>query len=392
MDNVTRLLMQGAAGAAGSKTYVDDVFSTYLYDGTGDTKTITNGIDLSGEGGMVWCKRRDISGWHQLLDTSRGVGKTVYSNSNYAEVYESTSITAFNNNGWTMGSHGGINANTYDYASWTFRKAPGFFDIVTYTGNSQANRVVTHNLGSVPGCIMIKRLTGSIEDWRVYHRGTDPENPGDYYLRLNQDHARNDADTFMDTIPTSTQFLLNSYSDVNASGETYVAYIFAGGESTADTARSVDFSDNNYLLCSDSSLSTGTGLFTLECWVNLKDTSQTHYILDTRTSESTSDGFGLYIDSGLQPKAWNNGGQGSFFTGGGQKVAPGVWSHIAVVRDATNSLKLYVNGVQSGATYTGTQNWSAGRLGIGLEGSTVSQTKGYMSNVRLTVGQALYTT
>ena len=48
--------------------------------------------------------------------------------------------------------------------------------------------------------------------------------------------------------------------------------------------------------------------------------------------------------------------------------------------------------MQSGATYTGTQNWSAGRLGIGLEGSTVSQTKGYISNVRLTVGQALYTT
>ena len=90
----------------------------------------------------------------------------------------------------------------------------GFCDIVTYTGNSQANRVVTHNLGSVPGCIMIKKLTGSIEDWRVYHRGTDPDNPGDYYLRLNQNHARNDADTFMDTIPTSTQFLLNSYSAV----------------------------------------------------------------------------------------------------------------------------------------------------------------------------------
>ena len=58
MDNLTRLLMQGAAGAAGDKIYIDDIFSTFLYKvngtTTGDTQTINNGIDLAGEGGMVW--------------------------------------------------------------------------------------------------------------------------------------------------------------------------------------------------------------------------------------------------------------------------------------------------------------------------------------------------
>ena len=44
MDNVTRLLMQGAAGAGGDKTYVDDVFSTYLWKGDGQTgRAISNG-------------------------------------------------------------------------------------------------------------------------------------------------------------------------------------------------------------------------------------------------------------------------------------------------------------------------------------------------------------
>ena len=66
MDNVTRLLMQGAAGAAGSKTYVDDVFSTYLYRGNNSTQTITNGVDLEGEGGLVWIKDRDQNYTHQL--------------------------------------------------------------------------------------------------------------------------------------------------------------------------------------------------------------------------------------------------------------------------------------------------------------------------------------
>jgi hypothetical protein len=54
-------MLQAAAGAAGAAegAYIEDVFSTYLYTGNGSTQTITNGIDLAGEGGMVWIKRRD---------------------------------------------------------------------------------------------------------------------------------------------------------------------------------------------------------------------------------------------------------------------------------------------------------------------------------------------
>jgi hypothetical protein len=59
MSNLSRKLMMGAAGAAGEKVYVEDVFSTYLYTGNGSTQTITNGIDLAGEGGLVWVKKRE---------------------------------------------------------------------------------------------------------------------------------------------------------------------------------------------------------------------------------------------------------------------------------------------------------------------------------------------
>jgi hypothetical protein len=43
-----------ASVSAPPAAYVEDVFSTYLYTGNGSTQTITNGIDLSGEGGLVW--------------------------------------------------------------------------------------------------------------------------------------------------------------------------------------------------------------------------------------------------------------------------------------------------------------------------------------------------
>ena len=61
MDNVTELLVKGAAGAAGGATYVDDVFSADLYLGNGGLQQMDNGIDLAGEGGLVWFKRRNQS-------------------------------------------------------------------------------------------------------------------------------------------------------------------------------------------------------------------------------------------------------------------------------------------------------------------------------------------
>jgi len=41
-------------GVAAPKNYIEDVFSTWLYTGNNSTQTITNGIDLAGEGGLVW--------------------------------------------------------------------------------------------------------------------------------------------------------------------------------------------------------------------------------------------------------------------------------------------------------------------------------------------------
>ena len=52
-------LIQAAAGsaAAGAGLYVDEVFSTDVWPGTATAKTITTGIDIATEGGMVWMKK-----------------------------------------------------------------------------------------------------------------------------------------------------------------------------------------------------------------------------------------------------------------------------------------------------------------------------------------------
>ena len=76
------LLAESLLGSSSvAANYIEDVFSTYLYTGNSGTQTITNGIDLSTKGGMVWIKSRQQTdgstspiGEHGLWDTSRGAG------------------------------------------------------------------------------------------------------------------------------------------------------------------------------------------------------------------------------------------------------------------------------------------------------------------------------
>jgi hypothetical protein len=213
-------MMQAAAGAAGDENlYIEDVFSTYLYTGNGSTQTITNGIDLDGEGGMVWIKNRDQTDSHILTDTERGATEILVSNTTAAEATDADTLTAFNSDGFAIGADVKVNTNTEDYVSWTFRKAPKFFDVVTYTGDGTSSRVISHNLGSAPGCIIIKR-TDSTSDWFVFHRSAT-EN-----LLLN-DTTAGVGGLFYIASSASTTFTLGTNTTSNASAGTYVAYLFA---------------------------------------------------------------------------------------------------------------------------------------------------------------------
>ena len=231
----SKLVIQGAAGALGGESLnIEDVFSTYLYDGNGSTQTITNGIDLDGEGGLVWIKPRNAALSHNLFDTERGFGTTyayrIFSNETNAQSELADGVSSFNSNGFSLGNSSIVNGSSYNYASWTFRKAPKFFTFLTYTGDGVAGRTVSHDLGSVPGCIMVKKYAGSGggEPWEVYHRGVDSTAPEDYRLILNTTSARSDSSTrWNDTAPTSTEFTLGNESSVNGSGISYVAYLFA---------------------------------------------------------------------------------------------------------------------------------------------------------------------
>ena len=186
----------------------------------------------AGEGGLVWAKQRTgTSSQHALFDTENGTLKALASSSTAALATEA-SVTSFNANGFSLGNFN--NTSGQDYASWTFRKAPKFFDVVTYTGTGVA-RTVSHNLGSVPAMIIVKR-TDSATSWNVYHRGLNGgTNPHQYGINLNTTGAEFASSGYWNnTAPTSTEFTVGTSGNANASGGTYVAYLFAHNDGDGD--------------------------------------------------------------------------------------------------------------------------------------------------------------
>jgi hypothetical protein len=212
----------GAAAVAAN--YIEDVFSTYLYTGNGSTQTITNGIDLSTKGGLVWIKTRSSADNNSLYDTARGAQAVLISNNTAAQSTVS-GVTAFNANGFALGSDSDANGNNKTTVSWSFRKQPKFFDVVTYTGNGSSGRTLSHSLASQPGFILIKRTDGA-DPWLAFAR----LNNTDYSsLRLNTTAAGSSyaqSDIASSTVINVGYINQNIYG-CNISGETYVAYIFA---------------------------------------------------------------------------------------------------------------------------------------------------------------------
>ena len=212
--------------------YVEDVFSTYLYTGNGSSQTITNGIDLAGKGGLFWVKARAVAGSHGLM---YGSGTELCSHStnglpaSQPYTFDASGIT-FTGGSWTGFSS--PNESGRIYTSWTFRKQPKFFDVVTFTTDSSGNATVSHSLASTPGCILIKKTSGS-QDWKVYHRSLN--DPTNRYLELNSTSSEITAPSQWITV-SSTQI---SFPGNRLDGSSnYVAYLFAhdaGGFGTAGT-------------------------------------------------------------------------------------------------------------------------------------------------------------
>jgi hypothetical protein len=348
--------------------YIEEVFSTFLYTGSGGTRTITNGINLSGNGGLVWAKPRDAAFSHCWIDTARGTGKIIYSDASAAQATDNNALTAFNANGYSMGGSGQTNSSGTTYASWTFRKQPKFFDVVTYAGNGATSRSISHSLGSKPGCIFIKATNDAPTAWVSVNRdsagvesnrclngtlGTvfSPVTNNNSYCNLGNASTFNVTSNFDGYEPQDGVGRMSA----NQSGVNYVAYVFAhnaGGFGLTGT--------DNVISCGDYTVSGNVATVTLGYepqWTLTKRTNGTDEwrLIDVMRGSPTQNGQNRQLYANLSD-AEGGGTAGPHPTATGftvQGVADGTYIYIAIRR---GPMKVPTTGtsVFQPVAYTGT--------------------------------------
>jgi hypothetical protein len=194
-----------------------------LRTGTGATASVSS---LGFQPDLVWIKSRSAATDHGLYDAVRGVQKQIESNTTTGETTETTGLTAFNSNGYTVGALAQLNTNTATYVDWAWKEGatPGF-DIVTYTGNG-TNRTISHALGAVPKFMVVKRLdTGN--GWVSYHASQNAS-PATGYMYLNSTAGFAAASTMWNnTAPTSSVFSVGTNSETNGNTFSFVGYLWS---------------------------------------------------------------------------------------------------------------------------------------------------------------------
>jgi len=216
-------------------------FNTKLYTGNGSAGHAITGVGHQPD--LVWMKGRNQAFDQCWYDSVRGVTKLIRSNTTNVEVTQS-GVTAFDSDGFTLGSSGETNSNNDTYVSWNW-KANGAgsantdgdinstvsanttsgVSIVNYTGtlSSAGNPTIGHGLGVAPEVIITKSLSNA-ENWGVQATSL----PANYILQLNTSSAQiNSASQGTLTAPTSSVFTVNYLGEWGNSGQNYIAYVFA---------------------------------------------------------------------------------------------------------------------------------------------------------------------
>jgi len=221
------------------------VMDASLWSGTETSTAIVNAGSFKPD--FVWGKMRNAADRHYIFNSTTGVTKYLSSNLTDSEVTDSTIITSFNSNGFTLGTGNSLNrTGGYNFVGWQWQAGQGTtssntsgsitstvsvnasagFSIVTYTGNSSAAATIGHGLGVKPSFMIIRNRDEAVQ-WMAWHSSlstqlgylslTDAFDGGRYSWALSS------------TQPTSTLITLGDQSNAatNKNGIKYVAYCWS---------------------------------------------------------------------------------------------------------------------------------------------------------------------
>ena len=201
-------------------------FDAKLYTGTGSSQSIT-GLGFNPD--LVWIKSRSAATDNTLYDSVRGAQARLESNNTDVEVTSDAGLTAFNSTGFTVNTLAQVNTSAATYVGWCWDESVSAgFDIVTYTGNGGTQNI-SHSLGVAPK-LMIVKCRATVQRWTVYNGSLG----AGYYGYLNETLAFDTGNNQLrwgnnstSVAPTSSVFTIGNSVDVNQSGSTYIAYLWA---------------------------------------------------------------------------------------------------------------------------------------------------------------------
>ncbi len=147
-----------------------------------------------------------------------------------------------------------------------------------------------------------------------------------------------------------------------------------------------DGTGDGLLIPNNDLLTFGTGNFTIECWVYRSGSGVIQGVFDERTAVASEARPTLYITTSNQI---------AYYTVNANRITASLsqntWVHVAVVR-SSGTTKMYIDGVAQATTFNDTTNYvaptSGARVGYLIDGYSLN---GYIDDLRITKGQALYT-
>jgi len=215
--------------------YPSKLFDAVTYTGNGSSQNIQN---LNFQPDLVWIKCRSSAGENRLTDSSRGANKSIITSTTNGQLTDN-GCTAFNSDGFSVGSNSDYNASSNTYVAWCWKagggstssnsdgsittnvqsSTAGGFSIITYTGTG-ANATIGHGLTKAPTFVMCKNLDDT-DYFGIYHKVTGAT----HYGTLPSSSAPSANSTFWNnTAPTNSVISLGSQNRVNGSSNNMVCY------------------------------------------------------------------------------------------------------------------------------------------------------------------------
>ena len=312
-------------------TTIDDpsaYFQTVLYTGNQTARSITNDGNSDLQPDWVWDKNRTTSGYHHnLYDSTRGTGKQLRSNTTEAEITQAQGLTAFNSDGFSLGTDDSSNKTSSEYVAWQWKANGGTtttndasatgvgdidsvyqanttagFSIVTYTHTGNDDRVA-HGLGATPKVVIIKERGGT-GSW--YYVTTQVDGSLEYLLL----EAENAKASLGYSVHTSTTFPSLQFDNT----DTAVAYCFAEVQGYS-----------KFGVYSGNGNADGTFVYTgfKPAWVMVKRTdSANHWIIvdSSRTDSSGGNSIDRWIRANTNAAEVNGSGVDFDFVSNGFKL------------------------------------------------------------------------